>query len=122
MSKIGIIGCVFFLVGLFNGCVSTDEGTRSDERLITPALPTQFTIIALAGAHGSIDPAGALIVNLGDDVTFNIIPERTCRVDSVIIDGFFNVGSLDHYTFANVIVNHSIEVYFKCIPSWGVWK
>src|SRR6185436_1155099 len=47
----------------------------------------QFTIIASAGANGTIAPSGSLVVNYGSNQSFTIAPNTGYHVDSVLVDG-----------------------------------
>ncbi len=71
----------------------------------------KFTISATAGAGGTINPPGAVLVNYGTNKTFIITPNTGYGVDSLIVDGN-KVDSTTSYTFNNVIENHTISVKF----------
>ncbi len=71
----------------------------------------QKTITASAGAGGSIDPSGNVIVNEGTDKTFNIVPDSGFVIDQVTVDGSPQ-GAVSTYTFVNVIANHTIQATF----------
>jgi len=76
------------------------------------------TITAIAGANGSINPSGVIIIEEGEDQTFTFTADNGYKIDEVLIDGTNNsaVVTTGLYTFENVTDNHTIEVSFKDIP------
>ncbi len=70
-----------------------------------------YTITATAGADGSIDPSGAVVVNQGDDTTFTITPNTGCHRLSILVDGE-PVTVAPTYTFENVTADHTIHATF----------
>ena len=75
---------------------------------------THCTITATAGMNGSIDPAGAVQVNKGDDQTFTIKPDKGYEIEDVAVNGV-SVGAVDSYTFYNVQAPQAIYASFKPI-------
>ena len=76
------------------------------------AGPETFTITAVAGPGGSIDPGGALRVTRGDSITFTIIAEADYSISSVVVDGI-DEGALSSYTFSEVSTDHTISAAFR---------
>jgi hypothetical protein len=70
-----------------------------------------FTLNAVADAHGSISPSGAVSVNYGAGQSFTITPDTGYLVADVHVDTV-SVGALPKYTFTNVTANHTIEASF----------
>lgn len=70
-----------------------------------------FVINASAGLNGSISPSGAVSVNYGSDIIFQIIPDYGYSVLDVLVDGL-SVGARSSYTFMNVREAHSIVASF----------
>ena len=70
------------------------------------------TITATAGAGGSINPNGAVVVAEGADKTFTITPSNGYQIADVKVDGT-SVGAVSTYTFTDVQGNHTIEATFK---------
>ncbi len=70
-----------------------------------------YIIEATAGNNGSIDPAGDVTVNHGDDITFTITPDTGYYIEDVLVNGE-SVGDVDSYTFENVIEDQSIHAVF----------
>ena len=68
-------------------------------------------ITASAGANGTINPSGAVSVNVGGSQKFTFTPDSGYEVDEVILNGLF-IGALNSYTFNNVRGNHSVSVTF----------
>ena len=71
-----------------------------------------YTITASAGAGGSIDPSGAVVVNQGADQSFTITPTAGFAIADVLVDGG-SVGAVGTYTFTNVIADHTISASFS---------
>ena len=71
----------------------------------------EYTITASAGAGGSIDPSGAVIVTDGADQTFTITPDAGYHVADVLVDGV-SVGAVTSYTFTDVQADHTIAASF----------
>lgn len=80
-----------------------------------------FTIVASAGANGSISltpagpPAGVESVPFGADLTFYITPDLGYEVDSLTVDGWFEIP-VAAYTFNYVTEDHTINVTFVATP------
>jgi len=70
-----------------------------------------YTIVATAGANGSIIPSGENTVTLGDNLTFDISPSSGYHILDVLVDGA-SVGAVSSYTFYNVDSNHTISATF----------
>jgi hypothetical protein len=73
--------------------------------------PSSYMITASAGANGTINPSGAVSVNVGGSQTFTFTPDSGYEVDEVILNGL-PIGALESYSFNNVRGNHSISVTF----------
>lgn len=76
-----------------------------------PVIPPTFSIVAGAGANGSISPSGTVVVDQGANQTFTITPNSGYSVSSVTVDGA-SVGAVTSYTFTNVQTNHAITATF----------
>ena len=88
-----------------------NESEYSEEISYTIPPANTFTITATAGAHGSILPAGSVVVKHGADQSFTITPNPNYSVANVVVDGA-SVGAVASYTFTNVTANHSISANF----------
>ena len=73
--------------------------------------PNIFTITAVPGVNGTLDPSGDLSLPFGTNQTFTITPDQGYHVDSVVVDGV-DQGSVPSYTFNSISSNHSIAAYF----------
>jgi hypothetical protein len=73
-----------------------------------------WTIVASAGAGGSISPSGNVMVINGSDKSFSITPAGCYRIDDVLVDGS-SVGAVFGYTFYDVDDNHTIAASFEPI-------
>jgi M6 family metalloprotease-like protein len=76
------------------------------------------TISAWADLGGTISPCCAVFVLDGANQTFTITPDAGNQVDDVVVDGG-SVGAVTSYTFTNVVQEHSIVAYFRCLPSYN---
>ncbi len=74
------------------------------------ALPT-FTIVATAGANGTIGPVGTTSVTQGNSQTYTITPDSGFEVAILTVDGVSTAPALS-YTFTNVMATHTIDVTF----------
>ena len=70
-----------------------------------------FVIQASAGAHGTISPAGSVVVNPGSSQSFTITADIHYHILDVLADGV-SVGALGTYSFTNVNAAHSISATF----------
>jgi Beta-propeller repeat len=75
------------------------------------ATPPTYAITASAGANGSIDPSGSVVVNERANQSFTISPATGYHVADVLVDGS-SVGAVTTYEFTNVTANHAIEASF----------
>ena len=69
------------------------------------------TIAASAGSHGSITPAGSVVVNNAASRTFTINPEQDYQVLEVRVDGTL-IGTATSHTFNNVTEDHTVTASF----------
>ncbi|HEX7878695.1 MAG TPA: T9SS type A sorting domain-containing protein, partial [Candidatus Eisenbacteria bacterium] len=76
----------------------------------TFALNT-YTIVASAGAGGSISPSGNVNVNCGANQSFAITANACFAILDVVVDGS-SVGPVANYTFNTVTANHTISASF----------
>lgn len=90
----------------------TFAAVTANQTLTATAAVKNYTIVASAGANGSITPNGNQTVNHGDAKTFAFDPAAGYEVDNVTVDGIA-LGALTGYTFTNVVANHTINVTFK---------
>jgi hypothetical protein len=75
-----------------------------------------YTIAASAHENGSISPAGNVVINEGDAITFTITPDAGYIVYRVYVNGG-NMGSIESYTFENVSRDCEIVAYFVKDPN-----
>ncbi|MFA5375475.1 MAG: NosD domain-containing protein [Dehalococcoidia bacterium] len=96
---------------------NSDDEIKTD--YITVAIPT-YTITASAGAHGSIDPSGSVVVNSGDSQSFSIAADSGYHVADVLVDGG-SVGAVTSYEFTGVTAAHTISASFaETVPDWDL--
>ncbi len=89
----------------------TVTGNRN---LVANFVQSTHTINATAGANGSINPSGNVIIADGREQTFTITPDQDYEIKEVYIDGSA-IGSTSTYTFTNVTENHRIYATFSKI-------
>jgi hypothetical protein len=70
-----------------------------------------YTIMATAGAGGTITPSGTPAVGYGDSLMLVIAPNPGHFIADVIVDSA-SVGPVASYTFHNVVANHTISALF----------
>ena len=69
------------------------------------------TVVASAGSHGSIAPAGSVVVNNAASKTFTITPAQDYQVLEVRVDDTL-IGTATSYTFNNITADHTITASF----------
>jgi len=72
----------------------------------------RYTISTSSNGGGSLAPSGAVTVEQGHSITFNVLPNAGNRV-ALTIDGM-PLGPRDSFTFSNVRSNHTIAASFSC--------
>ncbi len=73
------------------------------------------TILATAGANGTISPSGTVTVLHGDNKTFSFAPNLHYKVLRVLVDGEYAAGEVPSYTLTNITGSHTIHVDFTLI-------
>jgi len=81
------------------------------ESIFPAPEPITYTITALIGNNGDINPEGKIIVPEGEDQNFSITPDEGYRISDILVDGE-SVGALSGYTFTDVRQDHTIQVIF----------
>ncbi len=69
------------------------------------------TILASAGAGGTITPSGTITVSDGATQAFAIAANPCNHIVDVVVDGVSR-GAVANYTFTNIVVNHTITASF----------
>jgi parallel beta-helix repeat protein len=70
-----------------------------------------YKITAGAGANGSIDPSGDVLVEEGADQSFTIIPDPHYHINDVLVDGI-SAGAVGSYQFTTITSDHTIAASF----------
>jgi hypothetical protein len=89
----------------------TFSNVLADHTIAASFAIDTYTVTASAGAHGSISPAGGVVVNATDDQGFTITADAHYHVADVLVDGV-SVGAMGSYTFTNVTAAHTIAASF----------
>jgi len=98
----------------FEGIANYGYGIALDDITIAQNN-TSYTITAIAGQGGSINPAGANNVLSGNNLSFTITPDSLYSISDVRVDNV-SIGAVSSYHFSNVIANHTIEAQFIITP------
>lgn len=79
---------------------------------------TANSIVATAGANGSVTPAGTTAVCPGSTSVYTITADAGYHVNDVLVDGI-SVGAVSSYTFTSIAADHTINADFApdCIPA-----
>jgi hypothetical protein len=85
---------------------------QSNHTIYAAFRSSYYTIMATAGTHGSISPAGAVSILYNTDTTFVFTPDAGHHVESLIIDGVPQPAA-PSYTFRSIQSNHTIHVTFN---------
>ncbi len=96
----------------------TFANITSNHTIVADFRSDTYTITASAGAGGTIDPAGALIVISGASKSFTIAPAPGYTLGRVIVDGVSR-GAMRSYTFTKIVSSHTISASFisaPCLP------
>ncbi|HEY3215594.1 MAG TPA: putative Ig domain-containing protein, partial [Candidatus Eisenbacteria bacterium] len=91
--------------------VRVSDAVANTDAAITLTVSDAFTIMASAGAHGSISPSGAVLVAQGASPAFTVTPDSGYAVLDVLADGV-SAGQVTSYTFSNVTSDHTISATF----------
>ncbi|MBI5168125.1 MAG: T9SS type A sorting domain-containing protein [Candidatus Eisenbacteria bacterium] len=78
----------------------------------------RWSIVASAGAGGTITPSGTILQAEGSSRTFTIAPSTNYAISSVLVDGA-SVGTPTSYTFSAINANHTIAASFAPI-TWTI--
>jgi Zn-dependent metalloprotease len=97
---------------LFNSAYQPEiEAILTEQNLTEGPAPT-YTITASAGEGGAIVPSGAVVVEEGQEQTFDLVPDDGYLVQDVLLDEV-SVGAVLSYTFTNVTASHTITAQFE---------
>ena len=79
-----------------------------------PEVVCPHVITATAGENGAITPEGFVLVDGGNNQTFNFTSDYCYHIETVLVDNVNhpNAVASGTYTFENVTENHTIEVTF----------
>ncbi len=75
-------------------------------------VANKYTIIASAGANGTISSPGASIVCEGSNITYSINTAACAVITDVLVNGT-SVGPVSTYTFTNIAANNTISAIFS---------
>lgn len=99
----------------WEGDITVKEGQTLSLPPFTLTAPPRYILIAEAGPHGAILPAGIYGVTEGEPAEFSFLPDPGYRVEGVELDGVsLDPGPSLH--LGPVTANHTIRVSFSPIP------
>lgn len=106
-----------FVHWLENDLVVSDDAQFSfdidnDRDFEAVFLINTYTIDASAGNNGDISPEGEIIVEHGEDITFDITPDTGYDIEDVLVNGE-SIGAVASYTFENVTEDATIHAEFS---------
>ena len=85
--------------------------------------PVQYTVLAQAGAHGRIEPSGAVIIDEGDSQLFRILPDVYYHVAGITI-GSNPIDPATSYYWREAAADGSLAAEFAAnltvydVPEW----
>jgi hypothetical protein len=85
------------------------SGDHTIEASFVPAPPD--TIVASAGAGGTISPAGTVVYDCGASATYTIASDDCHLIGDVWVDGR-SVGAVPSFTFTDLHASHAIAATF----------
>jgi hypothetical protein len=77
------------------------------------------TITASAGAGGTIDPAGTIVLACGSSQTFNIRHDACYRIADVVVDGV-SKGPVTSFVFKDISTFHTIAATFASAAQYSI--
>ena len=89
----------------------TFENMDDDHTLSATFVMNEYGIVATAGEHGTITPAGDTVVTCGENVTYSIAPETGWHISSLLVDGT-PVEAAETYSFTDIHADHTILAQF----------
>ena len=95
------------------GAVSSFEfrDISSDHTITATFQRIAFSISAVAGTGGKIDPEGKFTADFGSKRVFKIKPANGNKISDVIVDNV-SAGPVSEYTFDNITSDHNISATF----------
>ncbi len=105
---------------LIDGVATTPDSTytffsiQSNHQIRAVFAINVYTIHAVTGANGVINPQGLIQVNYMGNQTFSVIADQGYEIDSVWVDQIY-AGILNSYSFTQVNANHTLLATFKKI-------
>lgn len=99
--------------GDLNGSINPQTITMDGDKTVTAIFNIlTYTIMASAGANGSVEPT-SVVVNYGVSQDFNAIPNLGYEVNEWYLDDNNVQSDGDTYTLSNITADHNVHVTFK---------
>ena len=100
-----------FVVRAYVGSLESADSVEVSYSAGAP-ITQSYAIVATAGEHGAISPAGTQSLDEGANQVFAIVPESGYRIANVAVDGEF-IGAVSEYTFSSIAADHTIHASFE---------
>ena len=114
------------LGGAYEDCVENGNGIKVD--ILGKAWPpagdpipwdigafttyiSTFEVVSSAGAHGTINPLGTILVDAGTDAVFQIFPDSGYKVKAIYLDGVPQTIT-ETFTIPNIDADHTLYITF----------
>jgi len=124
-----------FVVSLLEGYTQANITVRANDIVIHPVegvytinnitveqfitveglIPNTYKVVAKAYTGGTISPAGTNMVKYGNNITFDITPNKNYEVARILLNGI-EENKAETFTVYNVKDNTTVEVYFNYNP------
>jgi hypothetical protein len=78
-----------------------------------------YTISIDANTGGSVNPNGKTMVNFGEKLTCNFVPDYGYKISDVKVDNISS-GAVSSYSFNNITADHNISVTFILINTYSI--
>lgn len=94
----------------------TADHTISATFVLIPPPPGSFSIVATAGANGTVTPSGATNVTQGNSQAYTITPNSGYYTATLTVDSV-SIATSTSYTFTNVQAGHTIDATFSALAT-----
>jgi hypothetical protein len=89
----------------------TFESVAAEHTITAEFAANTYSIVASAGANGSVSPSGTASVEHGGSATYTVAPDSGYIIADVLVDSVSR-GAITSYTFSNVTADHSLQATF----------
>lgn len=97
----------------------TFANVTADHTITAGFSPATYTIEAVAGPNGTVDPPSLRQYEYGSNQTYTIKPNPGYEISDVRVDGS-QQGQITSYTFTDIQKDHNITVFFAAVGQGAV--